>query len=156
MEINGWKIQKVKRVKVESKNHTPAPWEYKPISDDFGGEVRSKDGIIARVWWVSHKPDKPVPSHENGLLIAAAPTMYKEILETMGRLDEIMKRTDKKIDDDTMMAIATMHQDLNRAAAIADGSWPGVTDNSNSETFECEIHQLEFLASQGFPKCLKK
>lgn len=55
--------------------HTPGPWTYKEITSDLGGEVVSNDGQIARVWWVRHPSGTPVPTNENGQLIAAAPDL---------------------------------------------------------------------------------
>ena len=60
---------------ISSMNHTPGPWEYKPISDDFGGEIKSVHGNVARVWWIHHEWGTPVPSRANGALIAAAPEL---------------------------------------------------------------------------------
>lgn len=57
-------------------------------------------------------------------LIAAGPTMRKEIWETMERLDSLVKRKPYDGDEYLVMALSTMLMDLGRAYAIADGTWP--------------------------------
>jgi hypothetical protein len=53
---------------------------------------------------------------DDARLIAAAPAMFKEIQETRERLDALLEKLEGKVDEDTLIALAT----------IADGSWPTV------------------------------
>lgn len=107
---------------MESKKHTPGPWEF-----CGAGEIRSMRPVKRIASVEDGGGDSRVTAEEygeNALLVAAAPTMYKEILETMGRLNTLLADPRIKKHDDLMTAIGTTHMDLNRAAAIADGSWP--------------------------------
>ena len=102
--------------------HTPGPWEPK-VEASSGYRVLAKDKRQTIVCEVSGSASNPV-SEADANLIAAAPTMLKEILETMDRLNALLAQPKYTKDDDLASALGTMHMDLNRVAAIADGSWP--------------------------------
>ncbi len=100
---------------MESNKPTPGPWEVIIVGTNCA-DVRNNRGaeVCQKVW------------EPNAYLIAAAPEMLSEIDLTRKRLSELMKKLSGKVDNDTMTDLATMEMDLNRVAAIADGSWPGL------------------------------
>lgn len=115
-------------------NCTPGNWVVRMWSAPTGG---GDFDCVAAVFSDDGKGKKEVAfiqelheQEENAYLIAAAPVMFKEIQETRERLDVLLKKLRGNVDEDTMIALATMEMDLNRAAAIADGSWPGVRESS--------------------------
>ena len=85
---------------------------------------RDRKGAFIYICDPSYSPAKDEKG--NSTLIAAAPTLYREVIETMERLWELLKKKKYEKDDELSTALCTIHMDLNRAAAIADGSWPSV------------------------------
>lgn len=65
-------------------SHTPGPWTYSPISDNFGGEIVCADGVLARTWRVRH-PNAPLPMHDNGTLMSAAPDLLEALTNILAK-----------------------------------------------------------------------
>lgn len=111
-------------------NPTPGPWRAHLFSAPTGGDDFTCEGqIIARVAGkdvvIAHVEERD-NQEANAYLVAAAPSLLKEIQETRERLSALLKIEKYRKDDELAIALATMEMDLNRVVAIADASWPGV------------------------------
>jgi hypothetical protein len=102
---------------------SPGPWGFEDETNKHMVTAgRDRKGAFIYVCDPSYSPARMEKG--NSLLIAAAPTMQKEILKTMDRLHAIIKKRKYAKDNELMTALMTIHSDLNYAAAQADGSWP--------------------------------
>lgn len=103
--------------------YSPGTWGFEDETNSHMVTAgRDRKGAFIYVCDPSYSPIRMEKG--NSTMIAASPTMYKEIIRTMNRLEAIIKKRKYAKDEPLMTALMTTHMDLNYAAAQADGSWP--------------------------------
>lgn len=119
----------MKKQKASRPKYSPGRWGFEDKTNPHMITAgRDRNGAFIYVCDPSYSPARYEKG--NSFMIAASPIMYREIIETMNRLDALLRKRKYSSDDELYTALATTHMDLNRAAAIADGSWPTLREES--------------------------